>query len=296
MIVVATSNKIVLFDHAEAPPQVLLKRHPGLRFFQKEAMGFFGVAYCPKRHLIFAPKRARFWSTPKANKPSSDARLYAIDINTFDVKSYARIKDIHDVHQVLVYGDCLYLTDTGKNRVCLFDLNRRQVERYILVGDKREDVDHLNALAIQGGCLWINANRLGKKASRRLCIPLEELHQTRGRDFYTKDAHWVADDDHAEHTHDLEFNQDGLHYCVSQQGLVRREGRQKPLVDENLWARGLAVTEQHLWVGLSQMAPRGKRHAQDLDGFVHLYDRDGKKFYRQITIPGAGQVNDILNI
>jgi len=77
--------------------------------------GFFGIARHPRTGTIFAACRARL-GTRRVRKHSTDVILYAIDPLTHAAEPVAEIPDVHDVHQIEVGADHLYLTDTGLNR------------------------------------------------------------------------------------------------------------------------------------------------------------------------------------
>lgn len=296
MIVVSTSNKIVVLESVRSQPKDVLLQDKGFYFLRTAGQGFFGIDYCQTRKKIFVAERHHFRSTSKLKYPSTDVRLYEIDVKSCQVKPYGWLKDVHHVHQIVVYQQWLFLSDTGKNRIVVYDLNQKRISRHINLGHQRKDVHHINALSIQGTYLMVNCNNMGRGVSELVQIPLSWIEQSDGdvvvdnRDFFIDGFYDV------EHTHDLEMQEGGIYYCASKMGQVFKQGQAKPIIQVDRWTRGIAFTDKYLLLGLSQMVGAEDRHSALIDGAVAVYNLKNMEKECEVVIPGAGQVNDIIVI
>jgi hypothetical protein len=255
--------------------------------------GCFGIARHEAPDRIIVACRTRL-GTRRVRKHSTDVVLYAIDPRTGAVESVGEIPGIHDVHQIACSGNLLFLTDTGLNRVHVWDLAKERVHGIIEVGDERDDINHLNALLIEGDDLLIGMNNRGREAAAIMRLPLGTIIEA-GKPVLRADRFATVTPLPAfEHTHDLEPFRGEILACASHTGLVLRTAPPGILFSPGGWVRGLAADREGLWVGISTPAERSDRHSRRLDGEVRFYQAEDWTEERRIHLPGAGQVHDLL--
>ena|GEM_PF-1545239 len=266
---------------------------PAIESGTRRWTGFFGIARHPRTGTIWTACRARL-GTRRIRKHSTDVILYAIDPRTRRAEPAGEVPDVHDVHQIAVGDDHVFLTDTGLNRIHIWNLTSRSTERIIEVGPVRDDVNHLNALLIEAGYLLVGMNNRGREPAAIMRLPLDVITGA--------DREIIAAEPHAdiipltgfEHTHDLEPWRGSLLACASHDGMVLRTAPPEVLFSPGGWVRGLASEGDGLWVGISTPAERADRHSRKLDGDVRFYRAPAWQEEERIHLPGVGQVHDLL--
>ena len=164
MIFITTSNGVYLIRAgADKAELVMSNKHtPGL--FRKKAKGYFGICQHKQSGDVLVASREKL-GTPDAGKPATDCKLHRIDPTSLEHQVIAEIHDLHDVHQIACNDNKVYLTDTGKNRVHVYDLADRQISKMLNVGPQRVDIHHLNAIHCDQSTLLIGLNNRGLQDS-----------------------------------------------------------------------------------------------------------------------------------
>jgi len=258
--------------------------------------GFFGIARHPRTGTIFAACRARL-GTRRVRKHSTDVILYAIDPLTHEAEPVAEIPDVHDVHQIEVGDEHVFLTDTGLNRIHLWDLEAGKTVRIVEVGGERDDINHLNALLLTPDDLLVGMNNRGREPAAVMRLPLSALSgDTEFGDVIIRagEIGRVTPLPGFEHTHDLEPWRGEILACASHHGTVLRTAPPGVLFSPGGWVRGLTADGEDLWVGISAPAERADRHSRSLDGQVRRYRGGVWTEQQRIALPGVGQVHDLL--
>jgi len=292
-LLIGASNKIYLFEPDTERLVVVLEREKRKKwlFFDDSSKGFFGISLSGKDEVVVAAREKL--GTPKAGKPSTDVILHRVSLSA-EEKTSCKVLDVHDVHQISCYEGKVYLTDTGKNRVVVSELDSGRVLNCLNVGQVREDVSHINAVSIQDDFLYVGLNNRGDKDAEIIKVPMDGLPEgecdlldpTLGAEIIALSG--------CCHTHDVHLDRDGIMFCASHDGNIHYVGEENPFYSSSDWVRGLASNNERVWVGVSQKAERGKRHSEELFGEIVEIDKSTGRELRRINIPGAGQVNDLL--
>jgi len=257
--------------------------------------GFFGLARHARTGAVIAARRYRL-GTRQVRKHSTDVILHAIDPRTLTHEQIGEVRDVHDVHQIEVSGDLVFLTDTGLNRIHVWDLERGETVRIIEVGPERDDINHLNALLADGDDLLVGMNNRGRLDAAVMRLPLAVIGAAGDHVVAAAPIATVTPLTPFVHTHDLERYGSGLLACASRTGVVLRTDPPGVLFSPGGWVRGLAAAEEGLWVGISTPAERADRHSRTLDGEVRCYREPGWIESARIVLPGVGQVHDLLAV
>lgn len=292
MLFATTSNGVYRCDIASRRVRRVLgnKHTPGL--FRARALGYFGITrHDPTGHILVASReRDKLF-----NKLVTGVKLHLIDPSSLRAKQLAVIDDVYDVHQIACHDDRVFLTDTGGNRIVIYNtLNGARTAANL--GSVRRDINHINAVVIRDGYLHIGLNNRGTAPAEMLRLPLSLLDATKGEkevDITTAGEYTLF---HATlHTHDLEPDSTGrLFACKSHDGIVFEVETRTPLLEIGGWVRGLAFGPDCLCVGTSEFADRKRRHSEKLDGAISVYSLPDLKRLDRLVLPGAGQVNDLL--
>jgi hypothetical protein len=257
--------------------------------------GFFGIAWQQRSGTVIAASRQRL-GTARVRKHSTDVTLYRIDPTSYESETVADLHDIHDVHQIAVWEDIVFLTDTGLNRIHVYDLAASRLVRIVEVGPERNDVNHLNALLVEEGTLLIGMNNRGYRDAALMKIPLEALVGEGPAVVDSAEVSEVIPLPGFEHTHDLERHREDLLACASHDGLVLRTDPPEVLFPVDGWSRGLAITGEGVWVGISQFAERKLRHTPSVSGAIILHEWPDGQPIRRIELEGVGQVHDLIAV
>jgi hypothetical protein len=196
--------------------------------------------------------------------------------------------DLHQCHQALwdETSDALYVTNTGKNRV---EVWQRGEWTYTHWNPSPCDIDHVNGIWSDGRLFYVTEfrHRPSKPSVVRVCEPDLTLLETR----------LVGPP-----IHNVYVENGRMFNLVSRQfkGILetdlRSSGQLRHHVrgEENNLVRGLARTAEHWFVGLSRWEPeRGERHKGD--AVVVVLDNWFEEVGR-IVVPDAGPVCDVRAI
>jgi hypothetical protein len=294
LLFITTSNGVYVLDTESGKSECFLgnKHTPG--FFKKKARGYFGITFHKKSGKIIVASREKL-GTKRHNKPTTDTKLHAIDPATLQYEQIATIMDTHDVHQITSADDLIYITDTGKNRVVVYDLDSQCIVKLVNVGTVRDDINHINAVLIHNDELLIGLNNRGNE-SEILHVKISDIFKTNDHQLDAKDIGTISAIKGVTHSHDLEICGDMLVCCSSHNGQVINTETAEVLIKENLWVRGLAANESCIWAGESFITTRKQRHNKSIDGYIHEYSLDDYSTINNYTLTNSGQVNDLINI
>jgi len=260
----------------------------------KKASGYFGITFHEQTSKVIVASREKL-GTKKHDKPSTDTKLHAIDPVSFEHKHIATIMDVHDVHQISSDEQFIYLSDTGKNRIIVFDMDVGQTHCIINIGDERADINHINALRILDKTLLIGLNNRGRE-SAILSLDISSINQHKNTEFDALELGTVKNTQNVSNSHDLEPYNDTILCCSSHDGRVIDTRDAKVLISEENWVRGMTINQNTLWVGASMFATRRKRHSKALDGSIHKYNLDDYSLLESYKLNESGQINDMINL
>ncbi|MEJ2451699.1 MAG: hypothetical protein P8047_13700 [Gammaproteobacteria bacterium] len=285
MIFIATSNGVYVVDTED--DKIVGK------LSIPHSLEIFGICWSDFLGKPIFVSRNRPWLFP-FKKKSTSCNLYAVtNDHLLSFSLIGKVKNLHDVHQIATAGPFVYLTDTSRNRIVVYDIKKGRTISNIDIGSERKDINHVNALSIEKDCLLIGLNNRGHKEAQILKIKLDRLD-------YSKKAQRgdmigeIIELPNREHTHDiLPFNDDYL-VSASHDGVVFNAVKNTDCVVGGGWVRGLASIGNTLWIGESKKAERNKRHSSELSGALNKYDSVTFEKLGSVSLPGAGQVNDLL--
>lgn len=291
IIYISCSNGIFVLDENTGSIQHLLKNRWVDRKIKR---GFYGIRYDEANDRIIVAARARL-KLMKYNKPTTDALIFQIDPKTQKTSQLARVQDVHDLHQIAINQQCVYLSDTGKNRVIEYDLNSNKKSKTIQLGSIREDIHHINSLLFVNKAINIALNNSGEGNSEILVIPIQIMME-QPPVFDGLKVGTIKQVEGVQHMHDIKYYKDQLLTNSSKEGSLINASTGKVLAKHDLWTRGITVTDSHAYLGGSQLMKRQKRHSTDMDGFIMKYSLPDFKLVNTITLKNAGQVNDIIHL
>jgi len=294
MLYITASTGIFSYNPDSEKIEHVISNKNRAGFFSKKSHGFFGICHQISSQKIIVVSREKL-GTKSAGKPTTDIGLHYINPKTNSYQTINYVKDIHDVHQIDVYGDTVLLTDTGKNRIIAYNLVTDTVHCKIHFGHIRDDVHHINAVTVISDQILIGMNNSGK-SSDILHLPLTLLDS--GSDVIDAFEHapTITNLGPYTNTHDIEPFNDSFLVCSSHDSVVLDSKTVKPVIRSNNWVRGIAQDEKHIWVGQSHHAKRAKRHSKHLDGSILKINSKTMEIENIISIPGTGQINDLQYI
>lgn len=293
MLYITTSNGVYGYREKDEKFTLLVgnKHSPG--FFRKRAIGYFGICFHEKTNQLILSSRERL-GTPYAGKKTTDTGLHVFDQRKMQRTDYHEVMDAHDVHQIAVVGDLVFLTDTGKNRVHVYDLVNRKTINLINIGVKREDVNHVNAIYADHEQLLIGLNNSKLGDSEVIRLEMGYIRENAGHEFDGYEQGKVITRKGIQHTHDIEPFGEGFLACASSDGdlISLEDGRVLKHIGD--WARGITMGNQYLYVGTSGIAARIRRHGNNKSARVFVLEPKSFKLVKEIIVPKAGQLNDMV--
>lgn len=294
MIYISSSNKIFKYDPELKNLDVIFKLNNSFfDLFTRKYKMFFGITYMQEEGKIIFACRDRL-GTAKKNKASTDAIVYMYCPIRNQTEEYFKIKNIHDIHQITSYKEFILMTDTGQNRVVIYNKNKKSL-KYLNIGNVREDINHINAILIKNDELYLGMNNNGKDFSEIVIYDLANiLNLNLDSDDIMPTQNYILEN--IFHTHDLfDFNNDIL-FCDSHKGKIYRLSDQKNLYKINGWSRGLCLSGYSLFVGSSVRSHRSLRYTSKLDAQLYKIDISNRAISEEIKLPQCGQINDMISI
>ena len=295
MLYITSSTGIFSYDLESNKVSQIMSNKNRSGFFSKRSQGFFGICLDKKANKIIVASREKL-GTANAGKPSTDIGLHYIDplSNTYETIGY--VKDIHDVHQIDISGDIVFLSDTGKNRIIAYDIRTSNIVCTINIGNIRDDINHINAITCHENQLLVGLNNRGTKTSEILYLPLSLIEKKTIIDDAFEYAVKIQPLPPYTNTHDIEPYNNSFLVCSSHDSLVFDSHTLKPVINSNNWVRGITISHHNIWVAQSIYAKRSKRHSRSIDGAVLKINLKTLQTEETITISGTGQINDLLYI
>ena len=224
------------------------------------------------------------WDSRAVYVTSSDNFQYVVRVFDREFRQVARLlTDLHQTHQAIHVNGKLYVTNTGKNRVEIWD---GREWRWVAFNPSPHDIDHVNGIWHDGTRFWVTEfrHRPSKPSVVRICDEDLGLLETRAV---------------GPPIHNVYIESGRMFNLVSRQfkGLLETDLAMGDTVrhhvrgEENNLVRGLARTRDRWFVGLSRWEPeRGERHKGD--AVVVVLDNGFREVDRW-TVPDAGPVCDV---
>lgn len=293
MLYITTSNGVYRYSEKTGKFSFLIRnRHtPGL--FRKRAKGYFGICYHDKTNQLILASRERL-GTPEAGKKTTDTGLHVYDQKNMRRTDYHEVLDAHDIHQIASTGDLVFLTDTGKNRVHVYDLAQRKTVHILNIGDQRRDVNHVNAVHADQSQLLIGLNNSKLGNSQVVRLEMDYINNLKEFEIDAFSQGEIRTPKGVQHTHDIEPVGDDLWACASSDGNLINLDDGRVLKHIGDWARGITVGDKYVYVGTSGIASRFMRHITYKSARVFVLEPGSLELVKEIVVPRAGQLNDMV--
>ena len=261
--------------------------------FKKPSKGFFGICLDNNKNQIITASRENFTIDKFYNK-STDLILHFYDpINNRSVENVT-IKNIYDVHQIFYHNKKIYLTDTGKNRVQVYNCETKKIDSFIDVGPDRKNYNHVNAIYVDKNRILIGLNN-GNKENLKNAQIIEIIPKNISNN--NQDAFNIGKIIELKdifHTHDIEKIGDDYFFSASEDGNLVSLNQLSVIKKLPVWTRGITKSKDYIFVGKSGTASRKLRHTRYYDGMVSVLSRNDLNLVDELKIPKIGQLNDIL--
>ena len=273
--------------------QIISNWNKGL--FRKPSKGFFGIFYNkPNNELIFASREKL--SKDICYEKSTDSIIYFYDISKKEFTKKIIVKNLLDLHQITVFKNFIFLTETGKNRIQVLNSLNSKIEFFINIGNIRNDLNHINAIHIDKNFLYVGLNnghvKNEFKNAQLIKIPVEQLLKLKSFDALNPNN--LINLDGVYHTHDIEEFEDDFLISSSNLGKIFSLNKKKFIIDVKPWTRGIAIGSNQIFLGKSGMGKRKLRHSRYYDGEIIILNKSNFSFIKKIIIPKIGQLNDIV--
>jgi hypothetical protein len=237
---------------------------------------YFGMA--SDAQVLYVAARGRMVSS--AVSPEAErGRVLVFDRALCLADEIAAPFALRDMHEMLWHAGRLYITCSYDNMVAVADLASGNWDRWYPLGRPEEppcDVNHLNSLAMVDGTLAVVAHNKGPSEMLRYDLASRAL---------------VERVPFGVQAHNIRRNRDGaLFTCSSAEGcLVGADGWR---LATGGFPRGVLLTEDEAFVGISEIAERGERDLTT--GRIAVYDA-GWGALRSFELPGEGLVLDLFD-
>ncbi len=267
--------------------------HKGI--FKFPSKGFFGtcLSFSNNSNIIFASRENLINSN---YEKSTDVIIHIYDFLNGVTKNKIIINNLYDVHQIASYKNFIFITETGKNRIQVLNLENNSIEFFIEIGKIRDDKNHINAINIDDNFLFIGLNNGHKKNlfqnAQIIKIPIQALYQNKTIDGL--EVGTIENLYNVFHTHDLEKYNDDYLISSSNLGKIYSYNKKKFIIDIKSWTRGITSNSEYIFIGKSGIGKRKLRHSRYYDGEVYVIDKFNFNFIKKFIIPKIGQLNDIV--
>ena len=263
-------------------------------FFKFPSKGFFGACLSYFNNNIIFASRENFVNSNYEKSTSVIIHIYDF-INSVTINKIT-INNLYDVHQIISYKNFILITETGKNRIQVLNLETNKIDFFIEIGKIRSDKNHINAINIDDNFIFIGLNNGHKKNlfqnAQLVKIPTYIIYQNKTID--ALDVGILENLHNVFHTHDLEKYNDDYLISSSNLGKIYSYNRKKFIIDIKSWTRGIAINSEYIFIGKSGIGNRKLRHSRYYDGEVYILDKFNFNFVKKIVIPRIGQLNDFI--
>lgn len=182
-------------------------------------------------------------------------------------------------HQIDVFEDHIYVTDTYGNSVIKLDNQGSQVERYfpfgtLSSGRGSSNYVHLNSIFFTEDSVCLMCHNETSKTGRKSKIVVLD------RDF----SSLLSEIEVGENAHNVVVRGGVFNWCNSGAGLLSSSVGKNVSFDN--FTRGLSVTDRYVVVGESEYAKR--QHRTRVGGWLNFFDHEMRLLQRDY-IPGMVQ-------
>jgi hypothetical protein len=143
---------------------------------------------------------------------------------------------------------------------------------------EKDDVSHINSLLWTNGCLFVAAHNLGKPSF--ILIYDSATFRLRTMQY-----------DIGSSIHGLAYCEGELYWISTKTNEVRSDKGFRLSLTRQGFARGLALTKEHIIIAISEHRSRHDRTGGD--SWVHVIDRQRKELVCEYHLPGTGSINDL---
>jgi len=216
--------------------------------------------------------------------PASSVRGY---LSCTDCQS--RIKSTPDLsmpHQILLHGDKIYATNTGKNCLSVYSTTGQLIREEYPSNRKWDRTpsmnhEHYNSIGIHEDRLFLLAHNHGRP-SELWILSLESLEVERV----------VATD--AIHAHNIWHDRGEFIICNSRDGSLYHVNEARSIwksEEPNVMTRGLAVSSDYIFIGRTEF---GRRYTRKINnGGVWIVDRKSLRTVHKMVFKGSGCIHEV---
>jgi hypothetical protein len=271
----------------DTPRKIFGTRHGGL-FRPGHKLGFFGITDSSSSQVYVAERVRRSWLTKRQTTMLTQFR----SSNQKDI-TRMRIADCSDVHQVAYYNSHIFLSDTAKNRVLVFDLANRRLVSTLNLGSVRSDRNHINALHANETCLFVGLNNRAHQDSAVMEVQYEDIFDE-AQDKNIEAIGSCTKLRGITDTHDLEEVDGRILFSASKNGQVLDFQTGEVLFAGEGWVRGITSDGESIYIGASPKASRKERHMSNLSPTITRISKRDLSVTGEWTLHSGGQLNDLL--
>ncbi len=265
--------------------------HKGI--FNKPSKGFFGICANDDKNQIIIASREKISKNLKYSK-STDLILHFYNPSSKIIDEKITINNLYDIHQIHYFNKKIYLTDTGMNRVQVYNCETKKIEFFINIGPNRSNSNHVNAIFVNKNKILIGLNNGNKENFKNAQIIELNNIIPNANDIDALNEGKLIDLKNVYHTHDIENIGDDYLISASEDGNLISFNSLSKIKNLPIWTRGITKSNEHIFVGKSGVASRKLRHSRYYDGMISILDRKNFDLVEELKIPKIGQLNDIL--
>ncbi len=193
---------------------------------------------------------------------------------------------IAHIHQIQCYENKLFLVDSKRNAIRIFDLEDQTWFTFYPDPNRIDrDTDHFNSI-------WFDNDE------EKMYIISHGKDNTQIRVFNPSQL-WIFDANtfsfiekkkYGEFAHNVVKYKDKMLVCSSKNNVILSDSNEV-FLEVGPHPRGMVIHEPYLFVGKSETA--GKEWRSELTGYIEAFDLSTMKSIGEITIPNIGQVYEI---
>lgn len=224
------------------------------------------------------------------SKSKRFSNIYIVKIKNYEVvhKKLVLFGIPHEVHQIDLFNDHLYIPNTGYNQI--LRLSRKKIKNKFILNTilSCDNIylnvprpSHLNSIFYdkQTKHMYLIAHNSTAHTDR--CSDILKLDE--------KSLNLTTIKTKAHSAHNIYIEDELLFYCDSQNKILYKN--KKPIFRADKLLRGLSVTKDKIYVGGSDICfDRDKRNSSDVA--IYVLDKNGKKL-AEITFPKLGNIYEI---
>lgn len=238
---------------------------------------YYGITY--SQNEIYVAARKGY----EEEREVQDGEIIMYDFNKQRIGKLKAPFPLRDIHQIQSYNSLLWVTCSFDNKVAIYD--GKKWHEWFPNPDKKYDSNHFNSIYFEGDYIYLVAHNIHRKSEVWKFFISQENYCN---GFNVSDIKFIEKTRLGTWSHNIWLTDDDLYTCSS--GELAIASKNKFFLKLGKFTRGLAVTDELIIVGLSELSERKQRCFST--SYIAVFDRKWN-LINGLIMPEQGVINEL---